>query len=203
MESSGPGEAATTDQVSGLPAGQRPLAMVSLHSTAGVSRATTSSSDTFRLALYRAVLCYQSSVLPRAMREPHEPSTVVLRLRTLATTCYTVNRLRPFARRALIVLRPARVDILARKPCLRFRFRLLGWKVRFTGNRVAEKGCAILLRAPRGVNVVCGFFAGPRVHVIHWVDWPLGADAVVSMGAHSVPPATGSHRPEIHAATPT
>src|SRR5213078_4421012 len=37
------------------------------------------------------------------------------------------SRLRPFARRRFRIVRPARVDILARKPCLRFRLRTLGW----------------------------------------------------------------------------
>lgn len=43
----------------------------------------------------------------------------------------TVSRARPLARRALITLRPPRVRMRARKPWSRFRFRLLGWKVRF------------------------------------------------------------------------
>jgi hypothetical protein len=41
------------------------------------------------------------------------------------------RRFLPFARRALIIAWPARVDIRARKPCLRARLRRLGWKVRF------------------------------------------------------------------------
>ena len=40
------------------------------------------------------------------------------------------KRLRPLARLALKMARPARVSMRARKPCLRLRFRLLGWKVR-------------------------------------------------------------------------
>jgi len=37
------------------------------------------------------------------------------------------RRLRPRARRRFRIARPARVDILARKPCRRFRLRTLGW----------------------------------------------------------------------------
>jgi hypothetical protein len=38
----------------------------------------------------------------------------------------TVNRFRPFARRRLMTSRPAFVDMRSRKPCVRFRFKLLG-----------------------------------------------------------------------------
>jgi hypothetical protein len=41
------------------------------------------------------------------------------------------RRFLPFARRALMIDRPARVAIRARNPCLRARLRRLGWKVRF------------------------------------------------------------------------
>ena len=37
------------------------------------------------------------------------------------------SRFRPLARRRLRIARPARVDMRARKPCLRFRRRTLGW----------------------------------------------------------------------------
>ena len=37
------------------------------------------------------------------------------------------SRLRPLARRRFRIIRPACVDIRARKPCLRFRLRTLGW----------------------------------------------------------------------------
>ena len=43
----------------------------------------------------------------------------------------TVRRLRPFARRAFKTFLPALVAIRARKPWVRFLFKLLGWKVRF------------------------------------------------------------------------
>jgi hypothetical protein len=45
--------------------------------------------------------------------------------------CQGVRRARPLARRALITLRPPRVAMRARKPCVRARFRQLGWNVRF------------------------------------------------------------------------
>lgn len=35
--------------------------------------------------------------------------------------------LRPFVRRRLRIMRPARVDIRARNPCFRFRLRTFGW----------------------------------------------------------------------------
>jgi len=38
------------------------------------------------------------------------------------TRTYTVNRFRPLARRLLSTCRPQRVDILARKPWVLFRF---------------------------------------------------------------------------------
>lgn len=39
---------------------------------------------------------------------------------------------RPLRRRLATIARPARVRMRSRKPCLRARRRLLGWKVRFT-----------------------------------------------------------------------
>ena len=41
------------------------------------------------------------------------------------------RRTRPFARRAVSTLRPPRVDIRTRKPCVRAYFSRLGWKVLF------------------------------------------------------------------------
>ena len=55
-----------------------------------------------------------------------------------------LSRARPLARRALITARPPRVLIRARNPWVRFRFRLLGWNVRFMAkSRVVQKGCGI------------------------------------------------------------
>jgi hypothetical protein len=39
---------------------------------------------------------------------------------------------RPLSRLALMIARPARVRMRARKPCLRARRRVFGWNVRFT-----------------------------------------------------------------------
>jgi len=44
---------------------------------------------------------------------------------------YTANLLRPFARRALITLRPFLVFMRVRKPCVRLRGVLCGWYVLF------------------------------------------------------------------------
>lgn len=45
---------------------------------------------------------------------------------------YAEMRLRPLARRRASTLRPATVDMRARKPWRRLRILTLGWKVRFT-----------------------------------------------------------------------
>jgi hypothetical protein len=45
------------------------------------------------------------------------------------------SRVRPLSRLALMIARPARVRMRARKPCLRARRRVLGWNVRFTDSR--------------------------------------------------------------------
>ena len=42
------------------------------------------------------------------------------------------SRWRPLVRRALMIARPARVDMRCRKPCRLARLRLLGWNGRFT-----------------------------------------------------------------------
>jgi hypothetical protein len=52
-------------------------------------------------------------------------------MRSRLTRPQADRRFLPFALRALIIACPARVDIRARNPCLRARFRRLGWKVRF------------------------------------------------------------------------
>src|SRR5258706_9969994 len=44
---------------------------------------------------------------------------------------YGVSRARPLARRLARTLRPLAVAIRARKPCVRLRCKLLGWKVLF------------------------------------------------------------------------
>lgn len=52
-------------------------------------------------------------------------------MRFRSTRVQAERRFLPFARRALMIACPARVDIRARNPCLRARLRRLGWKVRF------------------------------------------------------------------------
>ena len=47
------------------------------------------------------------------------------------TQCCGESCARPFARRRFNTRRPALVAIRALKPCVRARFRLLGWNVRF------------------------------------------------------------------------
>lgn len=64
--------------------------------------------------------------------------------RTCATGGYGTSRTRPFARRRFRICRPALVAMRARKPWLRLRLRLLGWKVLFmagprTGHGRPEK----------------------------------------------------------------
>jgi len=54
---------------------------------------------------------------------------------------------RPRRRRPLITARPARVRIRRRKPCFFLRFRLLGWKVRFTQCLLEERSLARESRA--------------------------------------------------------
>ena len=48
------------------------------------------------------------------------------------------SRARPRARRDLSTARPARLRIRRRKPCFFLRFRLFGWKVRFTHGLLEE-----------------------------------------------------------------
>jgi hypothetical protein len=50
---------------------------------------------------------------------------------TVAYQCFGESSARPFARRRFNTWRPAFVAIRALKPCVRARFRLLGWNVRF------------------------------------------------------------------------
>ena len=48
-----------------------------------------------------------------------------------APRSYALSRARPLARRALMTARPPTVRMRARNPCVRLRFNLLGWYVRF------------------------------------------------------------------------
>ncbi len=65
------------------------------------------------------------------------------------------SRVRPLSRRALMIDRPARVRIRARKPCLRARRRVLGWNVRFTGSR-PSRACSTNGQAPRPAEPATG-----------------------------------------------
>src|SRR6187551_17492 len=56
-------------------------------------------------------------------------------LPSLHGAVYADRRLRPLARRRLRIAWPPRVDMRARKPCLRLRRRTFGWYVRFTVER--------------------------------------------------------------------
>ena len=58
------------------------------------------------------------------------------------------SRVRPLSRLALMIERPARVRMRARKPCLRARRRVLGWNVRFTDSR-PSRACSTTEQAPR------------------------------------------------------
>ena len=61
------------------------------------------------------------------------------------------SRVRPLSRLALMIARPARVRMRARKPCLRARRRVLGWNVRFTDSR-PSRTCSTNGQAPRPVD---------------------------------------------------
>lgn len=80
--------------------------------------------DSDRSRDYSAALAEDTVELPRT---PYRLNGIHERRRKLA---YADNRARPLARLFLRMVRPALVFIRARKPCLRFRLRVLGWKVR-------------------------------------------------------------------------
>src|SRR5690606_42115757 len=56
----------------------------------------------------------------------------------LGATAQALSRLRPLARRALMIARPWAVRMRARKPWARLRLRKLGWYVRFM---LFRRGC--------------------------------------------------------------
>src|SRR3712207_3119505 len=66
---------------------------------------------------------------PAAAARPRLPRP----LRRHDAAAQTVRRLRFLSRRRLSTRRPARVCMRARNPCVRARFRFLGWYVRFIG----------------------------------------------------------------------
>jgi hypothetical protein len=87
------------------------------------------------------------------------------------------RRARPFCRRAEMIARPARVCIRLRKPCLRARFLVFGWYVRFIEGLLS----ATLASSGRGA---------PGVPSIWWVP----AYRSASHGDHR-PPSSATARP--------
>lgn len=59
--------------------------------------------------------------------------SVYWRVSGVGCKAYGVSCARPLARRRFNTRRPALVAILARNPCVRARFKMLGWNVRFMG----------------------------------------------------------------------
>ena len=70
------------------------------------------------------------------------PPCATARTRSRESAHQAERRFLPLARRALITARPARVAMRARKPCLRARFRRLGWNVRFIDPFLCNRGLA-------------------------------------------------------------
>ena len=68
---------------------------------------------------------------PQATTETRRNGHRVGRLGQLRGRIQALRRTRRLARRALMTARPARVRIRSRKPWVRLRFSMLGWKVRF------------------------------------------------------------------------
>ena len=86
-------------------------------------------------------------LLIRAFQSPNPDGTIAARpnssqlgeRRTAADSVDQAEiRARPRARRDLSTARPARFFIRRRKPCFFLRFRLFGWKVRFTHGLLSE-----------------------------------------------------------------
>ena len=87
-------------------------------------------------------------VLESGLTDPHRAVAAWSGARQLGecrTAANSVNQAeslaRPRLRRDLSTARPARLRIRSRKPCFFLRFRLLGWKVRFT-HGLLEEGIA-------------------------------------------------------------
>jgi hypothetical protein len=111
---------------------------------------------------------------------------------------------RPRRRRSLTIVRPARVRMRERKPCLRLRRRLLGWKVRFTakppgevvmdarggdGLRRTAFGCGIPDGPTRDVDPPAVRVrrarerTGPRACRASGAGWALGVDNPLRVGS--------------------
>ena len=106
------------------------------------------------------------------------------------------SRVRPLSRRALMIDRPARVRIRARKPCLRARRRVFGWKVRFTGSRLSGRldvglslsGVLDERQVPRPTTIRCSRRAATAI-----LNAPrLAASGIVRQ------PSPGDHRDRRH-----
>ena len=76
---------------------------------------------------------YGEVAVGRALRLTEDPGVIGSRQEPLTPreapakrNCQEASRARPFARRALMILRPDLVAMRARKPCVRTRLRLLG-----------------------------------------------------------------------------
>lgn len=77
---------------------------------------------------------------------------------------YAETLLRPLRRRAETIARPARVFIRARKPCLRERRRLLGWKVRLPlATVLTPSNCSIKVATEAALAVVASQHFGPQL----------------------------------------
>ena len=84
----------------------------------------------------------------------------------------TVRRFRPFARRRFNTRRPFFVAILTRKPWVRRRRRLFGWKVRFMvsgplSRRKTQRRNSNSNEPPSGVSIA-GVAAKPPMHAGSW-----------------------------------
>jgi len=90
-----------------------------------------------------AAFCFlEDAVIRRRIRKPASPSEAAVHYRACWRIFFRCDRdrecqcdgeswARPFARRLFNTRRPAFVAMRALKPCVRARFRLLGWNVRF------------------------------------------------------------------------
>jgi hypothetical protein len=76
-----------------------------------------------------------STELSRCIEASRERERSIRRQRRAKPIDQGVNRARPLARLAFRTLRPPRVAIRARKPCVRLRRKLLGWNVLFIAAR--------------------------------------------------------------------
>ena len=102
-------------------------------------------------------------------------------------------RARPLARRFLRIARPARVFIRARKPCLRLRRRVFGWKVRL----VTEPSSTEPTPHPRHHGFPHREFfdrSGGRASIAARRVCPCGATGSRARSANDFPPLTRANR---------